>query len=46
MNIAIVDDEFKTIIKDGVLNSMADAIQSCIQAVQSTPAFVIAIARL
>ena len=39
MDIVIVNDEFKTIIKNGVLNSMADAIQSCIQAVQSTSTF-------
>lgn len=39
MDIVIVNDEFKTIIKNGVLNSMADAIQSCIQVVQNTSAF-------
>lgn len=39
MDIVIVNDEFKTIIKNGVINSMADAIQSCIQVVQSTSAF-------
>lgn len=36
MNIAIVDDEFKTIIKDGVANSMVSTIQSCIEIVQNT----------
>ena len=39
MNIAIIDDEFKTIVKNGVLNSMADAIQSCIDIVQNTSTF-------
>lgn len=39
MNIAIVDDEFKTIIKDGVANSMIDTIQSCIEIVQNTSTF-------
>ena len=39
MNIAIVDDEFKTIIKNGVANSMIDTIQSCIDIVQNTSTF-------
>lgn len=39
MNIAIVDDEFKEIIKNGVLKSAADAIQSCIDIVQNTSTF-------
>lgn len=39
MNIAIVDDEFKEIIKNGVLKSTADAIQSCIDIVQNTSTF-------
>lgn len=39
MNIAIIDDEFKTIVKNGVLKSTADAIQSCIDIVQNTSTF-------
>lgn len=39
MNIVIVNDEFKTIIKDGVANSMIDTIQSCIEIVQNTFTF-------
>lgn len=39
MNIVIVNDEFKTIIKDGVANSMIDTIQSCIEIVQNTSTF-------